>query len=269
MATDYLRDVLLTARMQARLCQAVYAGKQGVREMAAKTNCRFRWFEVGNNCAGALIFQDHIHLSICGSNDRYDWMQNADTHADKKGNFVAHRGFLRAATQLRDVIVDSDLPQYINGWPSKPLVIGGHSAGGAIAQLMALDAKLNPREIITFGAPKALAISSAAAYAVGPWEVHRFVMDGDIIPFMPLRIGAAILNRPRYAHTCIPVYLHEDGTIDADDTTILQLAWARMKQFTCLGFASLLAFTGIYRSVWKKHGIARYVAAIEKGVANA
>ena len=269
MATDYLRDVLLTARMQAWLCQAVYAGKQGVRSLAYANGARFRWFEVGNNCAGALIFSDHIHLSVCGSNDRYDWVQNADTHADKRGNFVAHRGFLRAATQLRDVIVDSDLPHHIHGWPSRPLILGGHSAGGAIAQLMALEDRIRPREIVTFGAPKALATSSAAAYSVGPWEVHRFVMGGDIIPYMPLRIGAALFRRPRYAHTCSPVYIDDNGQIEADDIAVLQLAGIKIKHFTSISLASLSALLGLYNGVWKKHSIDRYVLAIEKGVANA
>ena len=269
MATDYLRDVLLTARMQAWLCQAVYGGKERVRHLAYKNGARFRWFEVGNNCAGALIFRDHIHLSVCGSNDRYDWMQNVDTHADKKGNFVAHRGFLRAATQLRDVIVDSDLPHHIHGWPSRPLVLGGHSAGGAIAQLMALEDRIKPREIITFGAPKALASSSAAAYAIGPWEVHRFVMRGDVIPYMPLRIGASIFKRPRYAHTCSPVYIDDSGRLEADEITVLQLLGLRLKHFTGLGLSSMAALIGLYNGVWSKHSIARYVQAIEKGVANA
>lgn len=268
MAIDYLRDVLLTARMQAWLCQAVYAGKQGVRSLAYAKGARFRWFEIGNNCAGALIFQDHIHLSVCGSNDRYDWMQNADTQPETKGDFVAHRGFLRGAKQLRDAIIDSDLPQFINGWPSRPLILGGHSAGGAIAQLLALDAAINPREIITFGAPKALASSSAASYAIGPYEVHRFVMHGDIIPYMPLRIGAAIFKRPRYAHTCEPIYISDAGKLEAGNPANWQAGLAKLRQFTSLGVASLSALIGLYNGAWKKHSIDRYVLAIEKGVAN-
>ena len=113
------------------------------------------------------------------------------------------------------------------------------------------------------------ASGSAAAYAIGPWEVHRFVMRGDVIPYMPLRIGASIFKRPRYAHTCSPVYIDDNGRLEADEITVLQLLALRLKHFTGLGLSSMAALVGIYNGMWSKHSIARYVQAIEKGVTNA
>lgn len=266
MAENYIRDLLLTARMQALLCKAVYGSRYGVYALASELGVRFRWFEVGNNCAGALLFDDHVHLSVCGSNDRYDWIQNADTDEKSVGVFTAHRGFVRGADDLKKAILKSDIMPMINGFPSKPLVIGGHSAGGAIAQLLSLEDRLFPREIITFGAPKVFSNTSAVTYAAGPWNMSRFVMHGDLIPFLPLRIGAAIFRRPRYVHSSIPTYIRDDGTLESDDTTMTQLAWARLKQFINLGFASLSTIAGMYSKTWKQHSIDRYLDAINKGV---
>lgn len=263
MAPDYLRNALLTSYMQARLCQAVYAGRDGVGSLADSLHCRFRWIEVGNNCAGALVFGDHVHLSVCGSNDRYDWMQNFDTRPSSEMLLGAHRGFCRAAEELRKHDAVREIKQMATGFPRRPLVIGGHSAGGAIAQLLSLDGRLSPREVVTFGSPKVFTDTSSVVYKAYPWECFRYVMPGDPVPYMPFDIFAAVRKRPRYAHAEPAWILRDDGSLATNGS-----AWLRFA-FEAWNFGVVSIPTLLRSRSWiaGKHAMGRYLQAMAKGVA--
>lgn len=263
MGTDYLRNALLTSYMQARLCDAVYAGREGVESLADMLGCRFRWIEVGNNCAGVLVFDDHIHLSVCGSNDRYDWMQNFDTKPSSGMLLGAHRGFCRAAEELRKHDAMREIRQMVTGFPRRPLVLGGHSAGGAIAQLLSLDSRLSPREVVTFGSPKVFTDTSSVVYKAYPWECFRYVMPGDPVPYMPFDIFAAVRKRPRYAHAEPAWIVRDDGSLATNGS-----AWLRFA-FEAWNFGVVSIPTLLRSKSWiaGKHAMGRYLQAMAKGVA--
>jgi len=261
MAPDYLRNAILTSYMQAKLCSAVYGGRCEVAELAAELHCHFRWIEAGSNCAGVLIFDDHIHLSVCGTNDRYDWMQNFDTKPSHGMLLGAHRGFCHGAEELRTSGQLSEIRRMVSGFPRRPLILGGHSAGGAIAQLLSLDSRLSPREIVTFGSPKVFTDTSSVVYKAYPWECFRFVMPGDPVPYMPFDILAAIRKRPRYAHAEPAWVLREDGSIRTNETNWLRVA------FNVWNFG-VVSIPALFRSkswIAGKHAMSRYLAAISKG----
>jgi hypothetical protein len=77
--------------------------------------------------------------------------------------------------------------------PTKPLVLSGHSLGGAVAQILGVflaQGGFDVSSIITLGSPKVGNVTFAAAVSALP--VNRYELVGDIVPsvpqFMPLPI---------------------------------------------------------------------------------
>jgi len=263
--SDALQSLLWTARQQAGLARALYGGRDAVMMYAANQKARYRYFEIANNRAAALVFADHAHISICGSNDAKDWLQNATTGRGSIGSLVAHRGYIEAADWIRREFFRSDLITIIEQHDI-PIILGGHSAGGAIAQLLSVEPRLVPREVITFGSPKVWERSSAATYYAYPWEVYRFVTDGDIVPYLPFSAGAYLLGRPLYTQATSAIRLSKDGKLSVDELGVFRRAIAGLKQLSHLGSAALTFFVG--RRVSDSHSIDRYCEAIDAGLYN-
>lgn len=109
----------------------------------------------------------------------------------------AHKGFAEAYQDLRQSLNTaleslSKLAPEIKDLPKK---FTGHSYGGALAQLAALDLSTkntNPKvdaeelQVITFGAPRVFSRNAALAYnkVCGKHTIH-FQNKGDIIPGLP------------------------------------------------------------------------------------
>ena len=106
----------------------------------------------------------------------YPWIDNV-------GN--THLGFTeiytKARSQIIEVLAKCD--------PNKRLIITGHSLGGALATLCALDLAYNtkfaPPIVYTYGAPRVGDPTFAAAYNLKIPFNHRIVIEGDLIPFIP------------------------------------------------------------------------------------
>lgn len=265
MTIDALWNLLLTARQQAGLARALYGGFEKVAIYAQKQRADYRYYEIKNHRAAAIIFRDHCHISICGSNDATDWIQNASTGRGSIGSLVAHRGYIEAADSIRREFFRSDLMTVIEG-RDLPIVIGGHSAGGAIAQLLSVEPRLVPREVITFGSPKVWERSSAATYYAYPWEKYRFVTDGDIVPYLPLSVGAYVLGRPLYTQATSAIRLSRDGKLSVDELGVIRRAIAGVCKSWHLGSAALTWVVG--RRISDSHSIDRYCESIDAGLYN-
>ncbi|QGQ95496.1 lipase family protein [Paenibacillus psychroresistens] len=106
----------------------------------------------------------------------YPWFANG-------GN--THRGFTEiyasARKQILDALAKSD--------SHKKLIITGHSLGGALATLCALDLAYNTKFaspiVYTYGAPRVGDPTFAAAYNQKIAFSHRIVIESDLIPLIP------------------------------------------------------------------------------------
>lgn len=263
MTTDALLSLLLTAKQQAGLAKALYGGREAVKEYAESQAARYRYFEIANHRAAALIFRDHYHFSVCGSNDRQDWLQNATTGKGSVGRLVAHRGFIEAAEWIRREVVRSDLMEIVLQH-DLPGVIGGHSLGGAVAQILALEERFGATQVVTLGSPKVWERSSAASYYAYGFELHRFVTEGDIVPYMPFAIGAWLTGRPAYVHASAAMRLAEDGSVAIDELGIFRRAIKAATQTTQLAVAVGLML--VNRRLPDAHGIDRYCESIKASI---
>lgn len=99
-------------------------------------------------------------------------------------NISVHTGFVEAYSSVRDAVL-----QAAKNAAQKQIVCVGHSLGGALATLAALDIKLNvPGKQVscyTFGSPRVGNTEFAALYNKQVPDTHRFVNDKDMVPTIP------------------------------------------------------------------------------------
>lgn len=154
----------------------------------------------------------HTIIAFRGSDSKLDWARN----------FLAfplsgkHAGFLASATKAWARV------------PSEgPIVLTGHSAGGAIAKLIAaffVGVGKAPVKVTTFGAPKVFGGIFHSAYEISWHEVAGtdYVNGGDPVPLTPahyrrIRDLKAIgeNSRIRFEDHLIAEYLTSMQSIDA------------------------------------------------------
>jgi thioesterase domain-containing protein len=98
-----------------------------------------------------------------------------------------HSGFHKVSSSVSQVIVD-EVKRLLNRFPDYKLVVTGHSLGGAVATLLALDlyAKGNKNvQLITFGSPRVGNTRFAKAASRVLKNSYRFTHNRDIVPHLP------------------------------------------------------------------------------------
>lgn len=136
-----------------------------------------------------LESDDCAVVAFRGTGSAVDWIADAIAR-QKKYAYVrdagwAHEGF----TTIYDSVRNQILPE-LNKLPaSKTLYITGHSLGGALATLCAIDAAANakcgPPRVYTFGSPRVGDPSFAKAYGRAIACSHRIYNVFDVVPQLP------------------------------------------------------------------------------------
>lgn len=263
MSNDAIRNMLLTARMQAALASAVYGGRDGVARLAESAIGRYRYYEAANVSAGALIFDDHVHLCVNGTDDDYDWAINKKRSLTRVEHLEVHQGYWDAAGWIVREIVRSEFLTMAAG---RRIYLGGHSAGGAIAEMLPVrDMRFKPHQVFTFGSPKWCSRLSAALYSAFPWETYRFTMSGDPVPYLPLNGWRQLLGRPGFAHTAPGMEVSDDGDVlSVDGMTMARRIYCTARHVYRHGLFGVLSSIGnLRKTITDNHGIERYHAAIE------
>ncbi|NER00402.1 MAG: lipase family protein, partial [Cyanothece sp. SIO2G6] len=96
-----------------------------------------------------------------------------------------HRGFVKAYLSVRDAI-----HQHITTQNDTSVVVTGHSLGGAIATLCALDLQYNffdadAVKLYTFGCPRVGNADFRQSFSRRVPQSYRIINGMDIIPAMP------------------------------------------------------------------------------------
>lgn len=207
-----------------------------------------------------------VFITICGTNDLHDWVQNFSAQQVDVEGLQVHSGFASAANWIKRELLRSEHMDAIK--QADRLVIGGHSAGGAIAQVLALEPVFTPDAVYTFGSPRVFSSKSAAKYSTYSWKVHRFVMDSDPVPGLPLKRFRWLFSGAQYAHASSPLLLGEDGSVIAyEGASGAVKVWNAIETFFLSGATMLAMWCKCLPTLLDAHRIERYRAALEKAEA--
>lgn len=256
------RRMLLDARIQANLAAAVYAGREAVQKYAFELAAsNFRYVRAYHSTAGVVVFDNRVYVSIGGSDDKYDWLQNVSaTQRWSSEGLLVHSGYAEAADWIKVHMKNAGVDDYCIG---RKLILGGHSAGGAIAQILAMDPAFFPQYVLTFGAPRVMSPASAAMYRAQDWSVHQFVADGDPVPNLPLRKFRAMFGKAEYANTEAPLILREDGSVVTDRESGLLSRLARITKSWVVNGSLSMGLLGMCETATKAHRIGNYQRLID------
>lgn len=134
-----------------------------------------------------LIFDSPTVLVIAftGSQTRADWLSNLDIRVAETKIGAVHYGFLRSLTDIGE----KGLP-YL--WAlsaiDKPIVICGHSRGGALAMLMAAilhDRGTRVHAVYTIGSPKVGRRSWVNYWQATGIPLYPIINGNDVVPSLP------------------------------------------------------------------------------------
>ena len=150
------------------------------------------------------IFQSHgfLVIAIAGTDQKGDWGFNLDREFVNLNGIRVHSGFMNFA----DIIAKS-IPEDMRK-PNVPLLITGHSLGGAAATLLPLLLpSLSPHAVVTFGAPKCLHAEDAIKY---PRPVFNIRNVDDVVPWVPVTLPGRTWGVPGEVYyltgTAVSVY---------------------------------------------------------------
>lgn len=113
-------------------------------------------------------------------------------------------GLQDAYINLRDLDGEESLTEYLSGKAmqrDRKVIITGHSLGGAMATLLAVELKMDYPLLdiacVTFGAPRVLSYPVAVAVNKLQFYYVRFTNEGDVIPTLPPKL---IKNEHGFMH---------------------------------------------------------------------
>jgi hypothetical protein len=221
-STSFAWPTALSLALASRL---VYSPKERVLRTAIEhwklAHCQF--IDVDDTQCFVAASAKAVVVSFRGTESTGDWLANLNLVSTTRSYGSVHRGFL-GAFQVVEWALRGALARHAN----LPLLITGHSLGGAIATIAAAEwhGQYGVSAVYTFGQP-----------AVGrsefcKWFEHkyagrftRFVNDDDIVPMVP----------PGYQHAGHLIHFRESGrprgateSIVAGEVAPLEAADSRM-----------------------------------------
>ncbi len=218
--TSFDRD---NAKELAELSKLAYSPPQNISayldkytvknifDSATDTQC----FVASSNTELLVIFR--------GTSNLADWLTNLNFDKVNRGHNM-HEGFHDAYTS-----VQSEIFHEVNRNKGKNIYIGGHSLGGALATLCAVDLHLYLERYVTacytFGAPRSFSVDSASDInkKMGS-RIHNIVNNNDIVTHLPT-------ESLDFSHVGERAYFEEDGTLHVNEV----FSWWQEKRYALAG----------------------------------
>ena len=153
-----------------------------------------RFVNVGEHRFGVILLEGAYYLVFRGTANAAEWCHDFEAVPERtRGGYLAHEGFISALDDLWTAVREE-----VKGLA--PLIVTGHSLGGAMAVLCGEFQS----PVYTFGCPRVYSRVNAEYPAM---EHHRFVNQGDPVPDVP---GPVL-----WQHLCDPVRLGPDNLLNA------------------------------------------------------
>ena len=199
MGLTYMLDEKL-AWICARLSQEVYKDFDSI-QFASLPNVTATTFESEDGGATdtqvAILHKaeaKELYIVFRGSDRDIDWINNLQMRQkiypygdESSTNIRFHRGFMAAYFSVRDRLL-TEIRQY----PNCSITFTGHSLGGAVATIAALDVQYNitqhteqPIELFTFGAPRVGNQALIESFIRRVPNCYRFIYGWDIVTRVP------------------------------------------------------------------------------------
>ncbi|HEY9737799.1 MAG TPA: lipase family protein [Trichocoleus sp.] len=183
----------------ARLCQEVYKDFAGIRfEALPDMETTLIQSEDSGFTDTQVAFlhkegSERTYVVFRGSDKSVDWMNNFQfrqqvyPYGDGNSDVKFHRGFMAAYFAVRDRLLPA-----VKDITSPHIVVTGHSLGGALATIAALDMQYNITSkssqtisAYTFGAPRVGNRALVASYNNRVPNSYRYVFGWDIVTRIP------------------------------------------------------------------------------------
>jgi hypothetical protein len=190
----------------ARLSCAIYFG--GIPDGIGVTQWHHIRSDQTDTLALVCVTDEALIITVQGSESKRDWLNNIKIVKTEFHGILAHKGFAWCAESILP-----DVLAAIARDPEKPVVLTGHSLGGAIATLLAVALRPHPVKLVTFGQPRVSTTRELKLALYG--EYIRVVNGSDVVPRSPW-LG--------YSHAGTCVYLDNKGRKRIDPGEIAMFA---------------------------------------------
>jgi len=156
-------------------------------------NCAYaiKYKQIGDSVNYAFVEDDKtLYIYFQGSNSITDWVRNFLFTKDCYGVFKAHKGFLMAYREARNLLLDKVYEKDKNGdYKWLKIIVVGYSHGGALCQLALQDIVYHRPDIkdcilgYAFESPRALKVKKEHRHF---WKNLIVVRNGsDIVTHLP------------------------------------------------------------------------------------
>lgn len=183
----------------ARLCEEIYRDFSGLR-FSAYPDVEPTFIESqdqGFTDTQAVVLNklssDRLYLVFRGSDKSIDWMNNVQfrqqiyPYGDSTTDVRFHQGFMTAYFAVRDRLLET-----LSTFTGQQVVVTGHSLGGALATIAALDLQYNFGRandlnfiVNTFGAPRVGNQAQVESYNRRVPNSQRFIYGWDVVTRVP------------------------------------------------------------------------------------
>ncbi len=156
--------------------------------------------EIANEDAEAVVYEygDTVVVAFRGTSSATDFLRDMKAwkvHLEPYKKARVHAGFLAHYSKIRELVAKEVKT-------TERLIVTGHSLGGAVAQLAALE--LSAEHCVTFGGPRVGNLRFAGIFNHGVRETRRYVKQNDAIPRTP---------KINFWHAHPQTYIAADGRV--------------------------------------------------------
>ncbi len=183
----------------ARLCQEIYRDFSGLR-FSDYPNIDPVFVESQDNgftdTQVAILNEtnsDRLYVVFRGSDKSIDWINNFQfrqqiyPYGDGNSEVQFHRGFMMAYFAVRQPLLEA-----MEKFVGQQVIVTGHSLGGALATIAALDIQYNlgnqrdlDFEVYTYGAPRVGNRAMVTSYNGRLPNTNRFIYGWDVVTRVP------------------------------------------------------------------------------------
>lgn len=201
--------------------------------------------------AALIEHEDYYCLAFRGTDELADWLDNLNVLAIEEPYGEFHRGFFNAVEDIWQPLMQ--LLKSKRWEQPKPLMLTGHSLGGAMASIATarlLEIDIPFRSVYTFGQPRAMTDDTAEEFNYMCSDRYfRFHNNNDLVTRIPARIAG-------YSHVGSYLYISDKKEIYKNPSF-----WFRFLDYIH-GAVDAIGEQGV--DMIEDHSIDDYIAAIHR-----